>query len=170
MAIVLVYLIDTVNWYFIAAWGVGYGELTTAALPGSSTGRLRLLVMGGKWRDTSTSPVNKLTSFSLPPRSPTQVVLIPTWILLILFLISIIVYSCVRCCMFKLEENPQEVKVRRPLVTILIVCLFVIAFSFLLFLVSSFHPDPVIWMGGWSWPDWSLWNLEYWRPLPHACL
>jgi uncharacterized membrane protein len=90
--------------------------------------------------------VNKLISLLLslslslslsPLHLPTQVVLIPTWILLILFLISIIVYSCVRCCMFKLEENPQEVKIRRPLVTVLIVCLFVIAFSFLLFLVSS---------------------------------
>ncbi len=94
-------------------------------------------------RKLFTRLVNKLITLSLspPPLSPlhlpTQVVLIPTWILLILFLISIIVYSCVRCCMFKLEENPQEVKIRRPLVTVLIVCLFVIAFSFLLFLVSS---------------------------------
>ena len=38
--------------------------------------------------------------------------------------------------MFKLDENPQEVKLKRPLVTVLIICLFVIAFSFLLFLVS----------------------------------
>ena len=96
--------------------------------------------------------VNKLISLSislppspfLPPSSSspspllTQVVLIPTWIFLIFFLISIIVYSCVRCCMFKLDENPQEVKVKRPLVTVLIICLFIIAFSFLLFLVSSF--------------------------------
>ena len=58
--------------------------------------------------------------------------------------------------MFKLEENPQEVKVKRPLVTILIVCLFVIAFSFLLFLVSSFHPNPVIWDG----------SVELARPIP----
>ena len=109
--------------------------------------------------------MNKLTSLSLSPHSPTQVVLIPTWILLILFLISIIVYSCVRCCMFKLEENPQEVKVKRPLVTVLIVCLFVIAFSFLLFLVSSFHPNPVPsnlgWVGGVGQTDpFRTWNID----------
>ena len=48
----------------------------------------------------------------------------------------IVVYSIVCCCMFKMDDNPQEVKLKRPLVTILIVSLFVIAFSVLLFLVS----------------------------------
>ena len=60
---------------------------------------------------------------------------VPSWVLLVAFIIGVVVYSCICVIVYKMEENQQELEERRPSDVIAIVCAFAVAFFLIVFLV-----------------------------------
>lgn len=63
------------------------------------------------------------------------VVFVPTWILLVLMCVCIVLYTCIQCCLISAEENQQPgMDLRKPLTATAIVAFSLATFFFILFL------------------------------------
>lgn len=65
-----------------------------------------------------------------------QIVFIPSWILLLAFVIGIGVYACMLVVLYVIEENTQELEKRKLAYILLVLCASIIAVCLIIFLVS----------------------------------